>query len=232
MKAYAISAEAARKTEYTAKPDMREKLLEKGPENLTDAELVAVLLRTGLKDRPVKALAEDIVGHIDKSKPEKIEGYLRSIRGMGDSKISTVLAAMELGRRYYNTQNRVITNPAEAVPMLQHYACRNQEHFICLSLNGANEILATRVVSVGILNRTIVHPREVYSDPLKDRAASIIVAHNHPSGKASPSEEDILLTNRLYDAGDILGIRLLDHIILVPNGGYFSFIQHGISLSS
>ena len=219
-----------KETIYHQKPDMREKLLEKGPENLTDAELVAVLLRTGLKDKPVKALAEDIVVHIDKSKPEKIEGYLRSIRGMGDSKISTVLAAMELGRRYYNTQNRTITNPAEAVPMLQHYACRNQEHFICISLNGANEIIAVRVVSVGTLNRTIVHPQEVYSDPLKDRAAAIIVAHNHPSGNASPSNEDVLLTNRLYEAGNILGIKLLDHIILVPKGEYFSFIQNGVKL--
>ena len=214
-----------KETIYHQKPDMREKLLEKGPENLTDAELVAVLLRTGLKDKPVKALAEDIVVHIDKYKPEKIEGYLRSIRGMGDSKISTVLAAMELGRRYYNTQNRTITNPAEAVPMLQHYACRNQEHFICISLNGANEIIAVRVVSVGTLNRTIVHPREVYSDPLKDRAAAIIVAHNHPSGNPTPSGADDGITQQLKRACREVDLVLIDHII-VADTQYYSYADH------
>ncbi len=213
------------------KPDLREKLLERGPESLNDSELMAILLRTGLKDKPVKTLAEDIILHIDKVKPEKIEGYLRSIKGMGDSKITTVMAAMELGRRYYNTQGRVIEHPSDAVPLLQHYAARAQEHFICVSLNGANEVISTRVVSIGILTKTLVHPREVFCDAIKDRAASIIVAHNHPSGNLSPSREDILLTNRLYEAGDILGIKLLDHIILVPCGDYFSFIQNEINLA-
>lgn len=212
------------------KPDIRERLLERGPESLTDSELVAILLRTGIKDKPVKALADDIITHIDKSCPEKIESYLRSIRGMGDSKISTIMAAIELGRRYYNMHGRIIVHPSDAVPLLQHYAARNQEHFICVSLNGANEIIATRVVSIGILTKALVHPREVFSDAIKERAASIIIAHNHPSGNVSPSKEDILITNRLYEAGAILGIKLLDHIILVPSGAYFSFVQNDISL--
>ncbi len=215
-----------------SKPDMRERLLEKGPSNLSDADLVAILLRTGLKNKTVKSLAEDIICHIDTSKPEKMEVFLRSIKGMGDSKISTILAAMELGRRYYSKHKKAINRPSDVVPLLQHYAVRSQEHFICVSLNGANEILAVRVVSIGILNRTIVHPREVYSDPLKDRAAAIIIAHNHPSGTASPSEEDILLTGRIYSAGSILGINLLDHIILTADGNYFSFVQHQIPLNS
>lgn len=216
---------------FVHKPDLRERLLERGPESLNDSELMAILLRTGLKDKPVKALAEDIIFHIDKIKPEKIEGYLRSVKGMGDSKIASVMAAMELGRRYYNTQGRVIEHPSDVVPLLQHYAGRSQEHFICVSLNGANEVIAARVVSIGILTKTLVHPREVFSDVIKDRAASVIVAHNHPSGNLLPSREDILLTNRLYEAGNILGIKLLDHIILVPSGDYYSFIQNEISLS-
>ncbi len=212
------------------KPDFREKLIELGAEHLQDSELVAILLRTGIKDKPVQELANDIVLHIDRAKPEKIEGYLRSIRGMGDSKIATILAAMELGRRYYDTKKRVIAHPSDVIPFLQHYAGGNQEHFICVSLNGANEIIAKRVVSIGLVNRTLVHPREVYSDPLKDRAASIIVAHNHPSGNVQPSEEDIVLTRRLHKAGKILGINLLDHIILAGNGDFFSFIQNDVSL--
>lgn len=212
------------------KPDMRERLLERGPESLTDSDLVAILLRTGIKDKSVKVLADDIITHIDKSRPEKIESYLRSIRGMGDSKISTIMAAIELGRRYYNMHGRIIAHPSDAVPLLQHYAARNQEHFICVSLNGANEIIATRVVSIGILTKALVHPREVFSDAIKERAAAIILAHNHPSGNVCPSKEDILITNRLYEAGTILGIKVLDHIILAPSGEYFSFIQNDISL--
>ncbi len=217
---------------YIQKPDFREKLLDLGAEHLNDAELFAILLRTGIKNKPVYDLANDIISHVDRSNPDKVEQYLRSIKGMGDSKISTVLAAMELGRRYYNTQRRVVEHPSDIVPFLQHYACRNQEHFVCVSLNGANEIIANRVVSVGIVNRTIVHPREVYADPLKDRATSIIVAHNHPSGNKKPSQEDIVLTHRLYNAGKILGINLLDHIILVESGESFSFVQNDIDFSS
>ncbi len=212
------------------KPDFREKLIESGAEHLQDSELIAILLRTGIKDKPVQELASDIISRIDRAKPEKIEGYLRSIRGMGDSKIATILAAMELGRRYFGTKKRIISHPSDVVPFLQHYAGRNQEHFICVSLNGANEIIAKRVVSVGLVNRTLVHPREVYADPIKDRAASIIVAHNHPSGNIRPSDDDIELTHRLHKAGKILGIALLDHIILVESGKFFSFIQNDIPL--
>ncbi len=220
------------KNTYGDKPNFREKLLEFGAEHLKDAELVAILLRTGIKNKPVYDLANDIIAHIDKSNPEKIEQYLRSIKGMGDSKISTVLAAMELGRRYYNTHRKIVEHPSDIVPFLQHYASRNQEHFISVSLNGANEIIEKRVVSVGIVNRTIVHPREVFADPIKDRATSIIVAHNHPSGNKNPSKEDIVLTRRLYNAGEILGIELLDHIILTGDGGYFSFVQNDIHFTS
>ncbi len=210
------------------KPNFREKLLEFGAEHLRDEELFAILLRTGIKNKPVYDLAQDIAQHVDKSNPEKIEKYLGEIKGMGDSKISTILAAMELGRRYYNTQRQVVEHPSDVVPFLQHYAFRNQEHFICVSLNGANEIIAKRTVSVGIVNRTIVHPREVFAEPIKDRATAIIVAHNHPSGNKKPSKEDITLTKRLYKAGHILGIELLDHIILVANGDFFSFIQNDL----
>ncbi len=222
------------KEKYTKeyKPNFREKLLEFGPEHLNDSELFAILLRTGIKNKPVYDLSNDIIQHIDRSNPEKIEAYLRSIKGMGDSKISTVLAAMELGRRYYNTKKQVISHPSDIVPFLQHYAYRKQEHFICVSLNGANEIIAKRLVSVGIVNRTIVHPREVFAEPIKDRATSIIVAHNHPSGNKTPSKDDIILTRRLYKAGNILGINLLDHIILVSNFDFFSFVQNDIDFLS
>lgn len=214
--------------EGRSKPNFRERLLERGSESLSDEELLAILLRTGIKDKPVLELAKSIICHIDRNKPDGIEGTLRNIRGMGDSKIAVVMAAFELGRRYFGYGLEKISAPVEIVPFLRHYANRNQEHFICISLNGANEIIAVRVVSIGSLTETIVHPREVFADVIVDRAASIIVAHNHPSGNIEPSKEDILLTKRLSEAGNLLGIKVLDHIILSPRGRYLSFLQEGI----
>lgn len=211
--------------------DFRERLLKNGAGCLSDSELLAVLLRTGGAGQSVKKLARSVLCHVDRKSLEDIETGMRGVKGMGDTKIATVLAAFELGRRYYGFANMKIQHPSDIVKMVQHYAVRPQEQFVCVSLNGANEILATRVVTVGILNRSIVHPREVYAGPLTDRAASIIVCHNHPSGNTSPSQEDITLTQRLYDAGNILGIHLFDHLILTPSGTYYSFIENGISLS-
>jgi DNA repair protein RadC len=106
--------------------------------------------------------------------------------------------------------------------LLKHYAYSKQEQFICLSLNGASELLALRVVSIGLVNRTIVHPREVFSDPIVDRASAIIIAHNHPSGRLDPSPEDDELTSTLQSAGSVLGIRILDHIIF-DKDSWFSY---------
>jgi DNA repair protein RadC len=113
------------------------------------------------------------------------------------------------------------------LPLIRHYADRRQEHFLCVSLNGANEIIATRVVSVGLVNKTQVHPREVFADPITDRASAVIVAHNHPSGSLEPSKEDIDITGQLRSAGEILGIRLLDHVIF-NSKGYYSFLEKGL----
>ncbi|MGP1576758.1 MAG: RadC family protein [Treponema sp.] len=212
------------------KPDIRERLLEYGPAKLSDTELLAVLLRTGTAQKPVTLLAEDIIQHIDSKKKESIEIALHSIKGIGSAKMATILAAFELGRRYYGVSNEKISHPHDIVPLLRHYAGRKQEQFICSSLNGAHEVLAIRVVSVGTLTHTLVHPREVFADVLEDRAAAVILAHNHPSGTLEPSMEDLTLTRRLTQAGELLGIKVLDHIILAPNGTYVSFIEQGYPL--
>ncbi len=213
------------------KPDIRERLLEYGAERLSDTELLAVLLHTGTVHKPVMQLAEEIIRYIDTRKTQSIEAALRSISGIGQAKLATVLAAFELGRRYYGVGTGKIQHPADIVPFLRHYSVRKQEQFICVSLNGAHEISAIRVVSVGTLTHTLVHPREVFADPLADRAASVILAHNHPSGTLEPSCEDLDLTKRLYQAGSLLGINVLDHIILTPNGKYLSFIEAGFPLA-
>lgn len=212
------------------KPDIRERLLAYGAERLSDTDLLAVLLHTGIANKPVTKLAEEIVLHIDTRKTETIEAALKNIHGIGNAKLSTILAAFELGRRYYGVGGEKIRHPSDIIPFLRHYSVRKQEQFICTSLNGAHEISAIRVVSVGTLTHTLVHPREVFADPLADRAAAVILAHNHPSGSLEPSTEDMALTRRLCQAGSLLGIEVLDHIILSPNGEYLSFIESGFSL--
>jgi DNA repair protein RadC len=210
------------------KPDIRERVRKNGPKNLSDCELLAVTLRTGTKDTPVLSLAARVIRELDTSRSETVFEKLCAIAGMGETKASTVMAALELGRRYCGIQQKRVKTAADVYPLVRHFADRNQEQFICVSLNGAHEVIAIRVVSVGILNRTIVHPREVFGDPLSDRAAAIIVCHNHPSGQLEPSDEDISITARLSEAGKLLGVGLLDHLILSPRGGYFSFIESGL----
>ena len=212
------------------KPDIRERLLKYGAERLSDTDLLAVLLHTGIANKPVTKLAEEIVRHIDTRKTESIEAALKSINGIGAAKLSTILAAFELGRRYYGVGGEKIRHPCDVLPFLRHYSIRKQEQFICVSLNGAHEISAIRVVSVGTLTHTLVHPREVFADPLADRAAAVILAHNHPSGSLEPSADDLKLTKRLCEAGRLLGIEVLDHIIVSPNGEYLSFIEAGFPL--
>lgn len=212
------------------KLDLRERLEQFGPEHLKDAELIALILRTGTSTTPLLSIAHSVSTEIETAKPATVYQSLCAVEGMGPSKVSALMAAMELGRRYCGYQYQKIKTAKEIYPLIQHYADRKQEQFIVISLNGAYEIIAIRVVSIGILNRTIVHPREVFSDPIADRAAAIIVAHNHPSGSLEPSDEDMAITRRLAQSGEILGIPVLDHIIISPRGGYFSFAETGLSM--
>lgn len=120
-----------------------------------------------------------------------------------------------------------ISQPAEVLPLLRRYKKLKQEAFIVITLDAAHQVIAIRMVSVGTLDRTIVHPREVYADAITDRAAAVIVVHNHPSGSTSPSTEDKNLTMRLRAAGGILGIPVLDHLIIAQGKEYYSFLESG-----
>ena len=204
----------------------REKLQQKGAESLSDLELLAVLLGSGTKKHDVMTLANNILKVIDQSGGTADINALQQIEGVGSAKAALITAALEFARRRIRPEGTKISSPAEVLPLISHFADRKQEHFICLSLNGANEVITSRVVSVGLVNKTQVHPREVFADPITDRASSIIVAHNHPAGTLMPSKEDIEITKQLKSAGETLGIRLLDHIIF-NHKGYFSFQENG-----
>lgn len=204
----------------------REKLQERGAAALSDLELLAVLVGKGTKGHDVMSVAEHILKMLDAAHGELSMEELQKIEGIGPAKAMLVDAALEFARRRIRPEGLKISFPPDVLPLIQHYADRKQEHFLCVSLNGANEVIASRVVSVGLVNKTQVHPREVFAEPITDRAAAIIAAHNHPAGDLLPSKEDMEITKTLSAAGKLLGIRLLDHIIF-NRKGYYSFLEHG-----
>ena len=204
----------------------REKLVRRGAASLSDVELLAVLLGSGTKRTGVLDLASRILhildGHLDPNHLDK----LQSIAGVGRAKACQIEAALELARRHIAKGRHVVREAADALPYLQSIRAKKQEHFVCISLNGASEVIESRVVTVGLLDTNQVHPREVFSDPIADRAAAVLVAHNHPSGTLEASPEDLALTRRIVKAGDLLGIRVLDHLI-VTEEGFLSLREEG-----
>lgn len=204
----------------------REKLLQKGPAALNDQGLLAVLLGKGTPGMDVMTLAGKLARVIDEKGLNVRAEDLSGFNGVGDAKAALLLAAIEFARRRIKPEGAKIQTPADLLPHVRHYADRKQEHFLCASINGANEILNIRVVSIGLIDRTPVHPREVFADALTDRASAIIVAHNHPAGGLEPSRADVEVTKQVKEAGIVIGISLLDHIIF-NRTSYFSFLEAG-----
>jgi len=193
---------------------------------LSDTELLAILIGKGTKDRDVLALSRQLIKVVDQKGLELTVEDILDIKGIGTAKAALIVAALEFVRRRVKEEGVRIQSPVDVVPLIQHYANRKQEHFISISLNGANEVMNIRVVTIGLIDKSHVHPREVFADILVERASAVIVAHNHPSGSLTPSREDMAVTKQLKEAGDLLGIKLLDHIIF-SRRGYYSFLEHG-----
>jgi DNA repair protein RadC len=204
----------------------RERLINKGPASLSDAELLAVLLNTGIKGKNVSCLAAELLGLLDRNREIPPIEELKNLSGMGSSKACAIAAMLEFGRRRWGVTGSTVKHPEEIFSLVRHYADRKQERFISLSLNGAHEVMAVRVVTIGLVNRTIVHPREVFADLIQDRAAAFVVAHNHPSGRVFPSPEDDDITDRLLKASEILGLHFLDHLIFSETA-WWSYRQNG-----
>jgi len=203
----------------------REKLQQKGAKALSDQELVAILLGSGTRSHDVLTLANRILKVLDKTSANPSLDDLLPVEGVGLAKATLIAAALELSRRRIRPEGFKISFPPDVLPLIRHMADRKQEHFLCISLNGANEVIATRTISVGLVNKTQVHPREVFADPITDRATAIIIAHNHPAGNVSPSKDDTEITKKLKTAGETLGIKVLDHIIF-SHKGYYSFLEN------
>jgi len=209
----------------------RERLLDQGAENLKDYELLAVLLRTGRAGKSAIDIGKDVLKKHPVAKILDVsEKELRKIRGVDAGKICSVLAALELGKRAmrsYEKRLPVIGSPEEALAQLSGIASLRREHFVVLYLNARNQLVHKETVSVGTLTASLVHPREVFAPALEVRAAAVLLAHNHPSGEMGPSDDDVALTEQLIEAGGLMGIDVVDHLIL-SRSGYVSLKELGI----
>jgi DNA repair protein RadC len=226
-----------RRRRYTIKqlpPELRprERLLDAGPSALSDGELLGLLFGIGSRKKTAVELAGEVIseagglhGLYDVSVHELVE-----INGIGEAKACVILAAVELGRRIGQVRNPgrpVISSPADVERLLRgRIANLDRENFVVVLLNIKNEVIETSTVSVGTLSASLVHPREVFKPAIRASAASVVLAHNHPSGEVEPSQEDREVTRRLGEAAGILGVEVLDHVIL--GDGYFSMKEHGM----
>ena len=205
----------------------REKLRDKGAAALTDEELVAAILGMGTAGIDVRTMARQVAGFIREYREALTLDHLLSVPGMGLAKGGQILAAFELARRHLLKETVKIETAEDVVPLLAYIVGKTQEHFVCITLNGANELIEKRIVTIGLLDKSFVHPRDVFADVITDRAAAVIFAHNHPSGDVQPSDADLKTQEQLVSAAKILGIRVLDHVI-VSKKGYFSFQEAGL----
>ncbi len=210
----------------------REKLFKNGVKSLSNSELIALILSTGSSEKSAIELATDIISihedginFLSRCLPED----LMDIKGLGIAKISALIGAMELGKRVatssFKSKNKVSSPKDAANILMEDLRYFDKEHFRILLLDTKGNVLSVEEISVGSLSASIVHPREVFKVAIKKSSASIILAHNHPSGDPTPSDEDIRITKRLCDVGKLVGINVLDHII-IGDGKFYSLKEN------
>jgi DNA repair protein RadC len=198
----------------------RERLQKYGQDKLTTVELLAIILRTGPRGSNVIKLAENALSkYKDISLANAGFMDLKKIKGIGPVKAAELIACFELGRRMLkDKQNTLILSPREVWEELKDIRESKKEHFVVFFLDTQNQLITREVISIGTLNSSLIHPREVFEPAVKNLASHIIIAHNHPSGSLEPSNEDLAVTKRLTDAGRLLGIEILDHVIVTGTG--------------
>lgn len=206
-------------------PDIRELTLANGISYPSDEELIMLILGRGTKGNPIGFLSDKVISVINSSNENDLIKKLTELPGMGSSKALSVAAALELGRRRRGYLHSVIRHPKDILQYVRQYSLEPAEHFITITTNGAHEILSTKVISVGTVNKALIHPREVFADAVAEHASGIICCHNHPCNQCYPSDADIESTRQLQKASQILGISFLDHLI-VTRDSYFSFLEH------
>lgn len=203
----------------------REKLVRKGVPALSDFELLEVLVGNGNAHADVSQVARQLLKVFRRGTDTLNYESLMQLRGVSTAQATKILASLELARRHLVRDVQPLRTQQDVVARLDEIRNRQQEYFVALSLDGGQRLIAQRTITIGTLDTVLAHPREVFSDPIVDRAASIIVAHNHPSGEAKPSTKDTMLTQQLAAAGQLLGVPLRDHLIVTRTEVY-SFRQH------
>jgi len=204
----------------------REKLILKSAENLKDEELLAILLRTGREGKNVLELARQVLTEYPKRRLLKMRYEdLVKIKGIDSAKACTILAAIELVKRALEKGEEtlpVIQSTKDVIVQAVYLRDKTREHLMTIYLNARNEMIFKKPMFIGTLNANLVHPREIFQEALKQNAAAVILVHNHPSGDAEPSEDDLAITKRIIEAGKTMGIDVLDHVIITKNKS-FSF---------
>jgi len=207
----------------------REKLISKGPQNLKDEELLAILLGTGVEGKNVIEVAKQILNKYSKKRLLKLTyNDLSKIKGIGTAKACTILAAAELVKRALKIGEEtlpVIRSTKDVIAQVGYLRNKLREHLVATYLNARNEMLFRKHIFIGTLDANIAHPREIFSEALRQNAAAIILVHNHPSGDPEPSKADLEITKRILEAGKIMGIDVLDHVIITKNK-VFSFKEN------
>jgi DNA repair protein RadC len=203
----------------------REKLRRTGAGALSDFELLEVVLGSGAGGQDVGTLARQIQKVLSRGAEHVSYESLTGVKGVSMATAGKILAALELARRHLVQSAEPLLTPRDLLHRLDDIRTRQQEHLVALTLDGGQRLIARRTITIGTLETVLAHPREVFADAIADRAAMVVVAHNHPSGDAKPSMKDITLTQQLAASGHLLGIDLHDHLILTKNS-YFSFRQH------
>jgi len=220
IREYFLGTISSMKIKDLAKVDRpREKLEKYGPDRLTDPELLAVLLGSGVKGLSVIELSKRIERLIEKNGADKISfGDMLKEKGLGKAKAMQVIAALEIGKRLNSGQKPEILSAEDVWKLCIDIRNLKKEHFLVFYLDVQSRLIERQIVSIGTLNASLVHPREVFEPAVVLHAASIIVSHNHPSGDIKPSDDDLAITRRLIEAGKVLGIELVDHIIFSASG--------------
>lgn len=211
----------------------RERMIRKGREHLSNVELIALLLRTGSTGESVMALAQRVLSQTGGLKGIAQLSYheLTKIHGIGPAKAVQILAGIELGQRLMKAlpeEKDAIRCPSDAAQLvMEEMRFLQQEHFVCMFLDTKNRVIEKKCIFIGSLNSSVVHPREIFREAIRCSAAGVICAHNHPSGDPTPSQEDFEITKRLFNAGEMIGIELIDHLI-IGDQLYYSMREKGV----
>jgi DNA repair protein RadC len=210
----------------------REKLLKFGAERLSDTELLAILLRIGSKGQSAVDIARELINQFGTFRNIESKGFSELKRkGLGVAKIAQIKAAIEIGKRFLKEKSlskiRVRTSKDVVNYFIPYLRDMKKEIFKIILLDGKNKIIKDTTISEGILTKSIIHPREIIKEAVTESAAALVLIHNHPSGEPQPSQDDIEITNRIISACELLGIKILDHLIIGDNN-YFSFFDEGL----